>query len=263
MGVGVMASAWRFGQIGRVLSFLAVIGVVACGSSERKPSVYVTPWRLNGTETVSVSARDDKSNLRFLQPMSGRGGGALYGAGSAAAGALDMGTGCDGMGCALIVPIVLGAAVVGGTVGAATSHSKAETEAASASLMAALKAVEPSKDIMAHLIGSGRVRPDGPNLRRGSSGQATLKLTTRVQFTLTGSRVNPDMIVILYVSGTLRSGTPVTVNWTHRSPPYNYWRLAENDAALFKKVLRAEASKMAKTVRSELSLAVTQRVKPR
>ena len=100
--------------------------LAAC-SAKKEQAPYVSPWRLSGAEMVAVSAVTDKSNLKFIQPRSGRGGGAAYGAGRAAAGAIEMGTGCDGIGCVLIIPIALGAAVVGGAVGAATSHSEEET----------------------------------------------------------------------------------------------------------------------------------------
>lgn len=247
------------GRIGRVLALLAVAGLVACGA-EKSPSRYVTPWRLSGAETVTVTARDDKTNLRLIKPMSGRGGGALYGAGSAAAGAMELGTGCEGIGCALMVPIVLGAAVIGAGVGAATSHSERETKAAAAALMQGLREVEMSPDLEAYLVGPGRVGPSGPNLRRGRSGAALLQLTTRIGLGLTGSRIDPDVVVTLYTSGTLRrGGSKVTVVWSQSGPPVSYFKLAANDAALFKTVVRSVAAKMAKQIRAELSLAVVQR----
>ena len=243
----------------RALQWVLLLTFAALSACARPqaPAAYVTPWKLTGAETVTVSARTDKSNLKFIQPRSGRGGGALYGAGAAAMGAMEMGTGCEGIGCGLIIPIALGAAVVGGAVGAATSHSEQETKAATAALIAALKEADPGRDLEAHVVGKGPVAPKGPKLRRGTSGRTLLRLKVQIHLGLTGSRIDPDVITALYVTGTLRngSGAPVTVTWSHRSAPYSYFRLAENDGKLMRDVIRAEAAEVARLIRSEMYMA--------
>lgn len=251
-----MQSLAALAQMMRWVLLLTFAALAAC-SKPQTPTAYVTPWKLTGAETVTVSARTDKSNLKFVQPQSGRGGGALYGAGAAAMGALDMGTGCEGIGCGLIIPIALGAAVVGGAVGAATSHSERETKAATAAIVAALKAADPGSDVAAYLVGKGPVAPKGPKLRRGTAGASLLRLKVQIHLGLAGSQIDPDVITALYVTGTLRngSGAPVTVTWNHRSAPYSYFNLAENDGKLMRDVIRAEASEVAKLIRSELYMA--------
>ena len=231
---------------------------MACGPNEWSDKDYITPWKLSGAETVSVSAEDDKTKLNFLQPMSGRGGGALSGAGSGMARALEMGTGCEGIGCAIVLPIALGAGVVGGAVGAANSRSEQETEDAVAALVAEISAAEPSKYVEAYLLGNGPVQPKGPRLRKGEAGATTLKLTISMRFVFVGNRFNPDVVTSLQAIGTLRrgrSGTPVTVTWQHLSDPHSYFALAENDAKLMSEVIKAGSAELAKLIRSELSRA--------
>jgi hypothetical protein len=232
--------------------------LLACGPNGGSDKDYITPWKLSGAETVIVSVKDDKSKLNFLRPMSGRGGGALSGAGSAVAGALEMGTGCEGIGCAIVLPIALGAGVVGGAVGAANSRSEQETEDAVAKLVAEIRAAEPSKYVEAYLLGSGPVQPNGPRVRKGMAGATTLKLTITMRFGFGGNRFNPDVVTSLQAIGTLRNGrsaTPVTVTWQYLSDPHSYFALAENDAKLMSEVIEAGSAELAKLIRSELSRA--------
>lgn len=240
-----------------VVAALLSVSLAACGATS-KPAQYKTPWRLSSKSVVTVESRRANGAISFKKPQSGAGKGALYGAGAGIGGALEMGTGCEGFGCFIILPIMVGAGIVGAGVGAASSHSKASTDKATESVKQAIRDARPWESLERYVVGKGPIPPSGPNLRAGTAGRTLLVLETQMQFPLMGMPTDPDMVVVIRTTGTLKTpgAAPLGVSWTHTSKPYDFHNLAANDGKLLRDVIKAETAEMAKQIRQELALAV-------